>query len=530
MKETHFHANGQAPEILLPRQKKVLDALLQGKNDLDEIARTIVAKREDLMRDIEELKARGLIEVQREEREITVLTEEAKRYLEIGLPEERLASLLKKTGTLKREEIIEASKSLGIPFLQDEVQPAIMHLARAKAITFINDALQLSSPEKAEQHVSKVRKMLQSIEEGETRSVDIDYLKKRKLVETRKQTKIYLSPTAKLLSLNEMGLIREAEVITELTSEIIESGKWKNVVFKEFDLSVEIPAQPFGKKHPYLEFLDWIREILVSMGFEEMKGPHVELELWNFDALFQAQDHPAREIHDTYFVKGGLLGSVADSELLKRIASVHENGWNTGSRGWGYKWDPRRALRLILRTQTTAVSARMLYSRGEGKYMCFSLDRVFRPENLDAKHSMEFYQLEGIIVGSQVTFRNLLGFFQEMARRLGLGEVKVKPAYFPFTEPSVEGFIRHPSLGWIEVFPGGMFRPEMLSALGLRNVNVAAWGIGIDRIAMTVLGIDDIRLLFAQDLEYIKGSKRSIPQSLITYSGTKTTALPDRNI
>ncbi|MCC5997796.1 MAG: hypothetical protein LM573_01830, partial [Thermofilum sp.] len=101
MKETHFHANGQAPGILLPRQKKILDALLQGKNDLDEIARTISTKREDLMRDIEELKARGLIEVQREEREITVLTEEAKRYLETGLPEERLARLLQKTGILK---------------------------------------------------------------------------------------------------------------------------------------------------------------------------------------------------------------------------------------------------------------------------------------------------------------------------------------------------------------------------------------------------------------------------------------------
>jgi len=200
---------------------------------------------------------------------------------------------------------------------------------------------------------------------------------------------------------------------------------------------------------------------------------------------------------------------------MRRIARVHEDGWDTGSRGWGYKWDPMRALRLILRTQTTAVSARTLYARGEGEYMCFSLDRVFRPENLDAKHSMEFYQLEGIIVGRDVTFRHLLGFFHEIAKRLNLGEVKVKPAYFPFTEPSVEGFIKHPKLGWIEVFPGGMFRPEMLRALGLRGVNVAAWGIGIDRIAMTVLGVDDIRLLFAKDLTFLRNVPRPVPESMV---------------
>ncbi|RLI99201.1 MAG: phenylalanyl--tRNA ligase subunit alpha, partial [Candidatus Aenigmatarchaeota archaeon] len=194
---------------------------------------------------------------------------------------------------------------------------------------------------------------------------------------------------------------------------------------------------------------------------------------------------------------------------------THENGWITGSKGWGGTWDPRRALRLILRTQTTAVSARSLYARGDGEYMLFSLDRVFRPENLDPKHSMEFYQLEGIIVGEKVTFRHLIGFFNEMARRLGLGKVMIKPAYFPFTEPSVEGFIKHPKLGWIEVFPGGMFRPELLLPLGIKKSNVAAWGIGVDRIAMTVLGIDDIRLLFTQDLDFIRNAGVPIIDSLI---------------
>ncbi|MCC6003618.1 MAG: phenylalanine--tRNA ligase subunit alpha [Thermofilum sp.] len=502
-------------EVLPPRQKRIVDALLAGKSDLDEVASQLGARREDLMRDVEELRVRGLVEVVRKSYESVVLTDEAEKFLSQGLPEERLLKVLEEEGAVKEDEVLAKASMHGVPISPGELQPAITHLARVRAVTFSGGAIKLSSAEKAREHILRTRRMLESVGKGELEGVDLDYLKRRQLVEVRRQARILLKPTQRLISLAQKGLLTEAEVITELTSEVIESGRWRSAVFKEFDLSVEIPTQPFGRKHPYLEFLDWIREILVSMGFEEMRGPHVELELWNFDALFQAQDHPAREIHDTYFVKGGLTGMVRDSELLARIASVHENGWITGSRGWGYKWDPKQALRLILRTQTTAVSARTLYTRGEGEYMCFSLDRVFRPENLDAKHSMEFYQLEGIIVGRRVTFRNLLGFFQEIAKRLGLGEVRVKPAYFPFTEPSVEGFIKHPSLGWIEVFPGGMFRPEMLAALGLRNVNVAAWGIGIDRIAMAVLGVDDIRLLFAQDLEFIRNSRRPAPASLI---------------
>ena len=304
-------------------------------------------------------------------------------------------------------------------------------------------------------------------------------------------------------------IIKPAKLVTRITPDIILERKWEEVIFKKFDVTVEVPVIYPSRKHPYMELLDEIREILISMGFEEMRGPHVELEFWNFDVLFQAQDHPAREIHDTFYLKYPKCGRVCDEELMKRIKLTHENGWITGSKGWRYSWSPRRALNLILRTQTTAVSVRTLYEKGEGEYRCFALDRVFRPETLDAKHSMEFYQLEGIIVGKNVTFRNLLGFFNEFAKRLELGKVKIKPAYFPFTEPSVEGFIKHPKLGWIEVFPGGMFRPEVLLPLGIKECNVAAWGIGIDRIAMSILGIDDIRLLFSQDLNFLR--ERALP-------------------
>ncbi|MCC6039600.1 MAG: phenylalanine--tRNA ligase subunit alpha [Thermofilum sp.] len=504
------------PVYLVERQRRIALEVVKGEVDVDELASRLGVKREDLMRDLEELRHKGLIAVERVEQRRLVLTEEGERYVLEGTPERRVLEALKRAGRLRRGELARVAEQLGLRLSAEEAEIGLAQLAAAGALRFEDDYVELSNPEAAESRVRAVEEALRGIAQGlGAPEAVVPLLKRRRLVEARRRASMRVRPTDHLRQLVERGLLGEAWVVTELTPELIASGEWRNVVFKPFDLSAEPPTPTFGRRHPYLEFLDYVREILVSMGFEEMKGPHVELELWNFDALFQAQDHPAREIHDTYFVKGGLLGRFGDAELMRRIARVHEDGWDTGSRGWGYKWDPVRALRLILRTQTTAVSARTLYARGEGEYMCFSLDRVFRPENLDAKHSMEFYQLEGIIVGRNVTFRHLLGFFHEMARRLNLGEVKVKPAYFPFTEPSVEGFIKHPKLGWIEVFPGGMFRPEMLRALGLRDVNVAAWGIGIDRIAMTVLGVDDIRLLFARDLAFLRSVPRPIPESMV---------------
>ncbi len=501
------------------RQKALIDLALSGVRDLDAIASRLGLTRQDLMRDVEELRARGLLEVIRREERVLSLTDEGRRYLSLGLPEERVARVLEALEEVPIGEISRKAAEVGVELTDAEAKIGMQHLLRRGAAAVSRGALRVTSAEalrRALGEFARLREALRAVAEGRAVPDDVEKaLSRRRLIEVRRRRKLELSPTELARSLVSKGLLIGVRVITALTPEIIETGAWRGAVFKEYDLKVEPPTLYPGRKHPYFQLLDEVREILVSMGFEEMKGPHVELELWNFDALFQAQDHPAREIHDTYFLKYPKYGECPDKELMERIARTHEDGWITGSKGWGYKWDPRRALRLILRTQTTAVSMRTIYGRGEGEYRCFSLDRVFRPETLDAKHSMEFYQLEGIIVGRRVTFRHLLGFFQEVAKRLGLGKVKVKPAYFPFTEPSVEGFIKHPKLGWIEVFPGGMFRPEVLMPLGVRNCNVAAWGIGIDRIAMAILGIDDIRLLFTQDLQFLRNSKVPVIGSLV---------------
>ena len=489
-------------------QKRILELCMERPREISEIARLLGRRKEDLMRSIEELRILGLITVEKRQVEKLELTEEGASYLLSMLPEEKVAAVLEKVESVRLDELPLRAASLGLELKEGEARLGIMHLARAGAVVVRNGVVTASgkdSIKRALNEAKALRESLASIARGEGGSPGLlETLKRRKLVTTRKATDILVSLTEEGRRALAEGRVSSAKLVTTLTPQIVLSGEWKRAVFKEYDLTVPPPRVYPGRKHPYLEFLDAVRELLVSMGFEEMKGPHVELELWNFDALFQAQDHPAREIHDTFFLKNPTSGR-APEELLKKIGAVHESGGDTGSRGWGYRWDPSRALRLVLRTQTTAVSARTLYSRGDGEYRCFALDRVFRPENLDAKHSMEFYQLEGIIVSRRVTLRHLIGFFHELARALGLGPVKIKPAYFPFTEPSVEGYIKHEKLGWMEVFPGGMFRPEVLRPLGVKESNVAAWGIGIDRIAMAALGIDDIRLLFSQDLGFLRG-------------------------
>jgi len=493
---------------LSERQKRILDLSISGLRELDAIAKELGCRREDLMRDVEELRSRGLLNVERRPVERVCLTGEGARYASSLLPEEKVGRLLKEVGDVEVSRIGEVAARLGIKLSEAEARIGLMHLLRMGAVVIEGDRVRPAGEEqlsRALAEASKLRRALEAVERGESVEPDVvKLLKRRKLVAVRRIVKVLVEPTELARKMAAEGRIVGAKVITALTPGIIMSGEWRGAIFKKYDLSVPPPRLYPGRKHPYLEFLDMIRELLVAMGFEEMKGPHVELEFWNFDVLFQAQDHPAREIHDTFFLSRPQSGRVRDPSLLERVKAVHEYGGDTGSRGWRYKWDPSKALRLVLRTQTTAVSARTLYERGEGEYRCFALDRVFRPESLDAKHSMEFYQLEGIIVGRRVTLKHLLGFFHELARELGLGPVKVKPAYFPFTEPSVEGFIRHEKLGWMEVFPGGMFRPEVLRPLGIRECNVAAWGIGIDRIAMAVLGVDDIRLLFSQDLGFIR--------------------------
>jgi len=288
--------------------------------------------------------------------------------------------------------------------------------------------------------------------------------------------------------------------IGRVTRDMLSSGDWKGGSFRRYQVDIPPSRMHIGRLHPYGSFLDSVRDKLQAMGFREMKGSIAENEFWNNDALFMPQFHPARDIHDAYYLEEGAHVPPPDEITGERVRAAHENGGDTGGRGWEYsfRWD--RSLKAIMRSQGTALSARTLASRPDipGKY--FGIAKCFRYDQVDATHLPDFYQVEGIVLGQHINLKHLLGLLRLFATEVaGASEYKFVPAYFPFTEPSVEIHIKHPVLGWFEMGGAGLFRREVCRPLGV-EVPVIAWGLGLDRMALMALGLSDIRDLMTPDL------------------------------
>jgi len=298
-----------------------------------------------------------------------------------------------------------------------------------------------------------------------------------------------------------------SSIIDKLSPELLASGAWKGKTIRPFDVCANVPRVYTGRRQHYKSFLDMVRFKFASLGFTEMRGPLVENDFWDMDALFMPQFHSARDIHQAYYVKEPNFLKV-DPKLLAAVRACHETGGKTGSKGWRYKFDEKRSQRTLLRTQGTACSARMLASPNlkiPGKY--FGITKNFRYDVIDATHLPDFFQTEGIVVEEGLTFGHLKGILELFAKEFAhVEKIKLKPGYFPFTEPSVELHAKHPQLGWIELGGAGMFRPELLEPFGIK-VPVIAWGIGIDRIGMFNMGINDIRDLYSHDLEKLRNAR-----------------------
>lgn len=286
---------------------------------------------------------------------------------------------------------------------------------------------------------------------------------------------------------------------TELTPEMIASGSWKTLTFKPYNFDAMGISLPSGHLHPLMKVRAEFRQIFLDMGFTEMPTNNfVESSFWNFDALFQPQQHPARDAHDTFFVTDPKTSDKFPMDYLEKVKSVHSHG-GFGSQGYGYEWSIDEAKKNLLRTHTTAVSARMLHKLAQKKMFepvkYFSIDRVFRNETLDATHLAEFHQVEGVIADVNLTLGDLIGTLYAFFEKLGITDLEFKPAYNPYTEPSMEIFCFHKGLNkWIEVGNSGVFRPEMLLPMGLpSNVNVIAWGLSLERPTMIKYGINNIR-------------------------------------
>ncbi len=453
------------------------------------------------------LREKGLVDVRETKRRYVILSDRARRHLKEGLPEEKLIRALNRMGGRAKLSDLRGSlpeEELNVA-LGEGRRKGIIRLERSDEGTYAI----LIGKEVPERAILE-RISSSPVPESEMDPSILRDLKRRGLVELVERTEVELELTDLGRKAAE-GSIKVVEEVGKLTRDLILTGEWKRRRLKAYDVSASPPVTYPGKPHPYVQFLEEVREILIGMGFAEVKSPIVEAEFWNFDVLFQAQDHPAREVHDSYQVAYPSRGADLSrhSDLVERVRQTHEHGWKTGSRGWGYEWSFDIARRLILRSQTTAASARSLASGLKVPSKIFAIDKVFRPETPDRTHAIEFHQCEGVVLAENMNVRHLMGFLAEFAKQLGFREVRFKPAYFPFTEPSVEAYVKHESLGWIEIAGSGLFRPEMLIPMGYDypKVQALAWGIGIGRLAMIRLGLDDIRELHSQNLEYLRRAK-----------------------
>jgi phenylalanyl-tRNA synthetase alpha chain len=451
------------------------------------------------------LAERGLVSLHVREEVAFRLTDEGKDYAINWLPEVRLFGAVKELGgkATVDEAVSKAS-------LNQKERGIAINWARKNGWLGISKENEITILEaRAAEADSAVMRVLLKLQD-ETSAVP-EHLKESLLIAVQRnlaEEVVSKRFEAELLPTSRDDVQRllsgSAEGIVNLTPEMLAAGSWRNMSFRPFNVATIPPHVHYGRKHPYAEFNDWLKEILVGLGFSEWFGPYVETEFWNNDALFVPQDHVAREVQDQFrVVRPYDHGDIPNARYFRAIKEVHENGGNTGSIGWEAPFSKEISQRLVLRAHTTPVSMRYLAEHKEPPQKMFIIDRNFRSETLSASHGMEFDQCEGIIMDKNLTLRDLMGYISEIVKRVGIKKMKFKPGQFPFTEPSIECFAKHDVLGWIEVAPGGIFRPEVTYPHGIKE-SVLAWGIGSGRLYMAAMGINDIRELHSRDLAWIR--------------------------
>jgi len=498
---------------LREHERKTLQTLkkLHGKASAEQLISESGLSNAAVMRAALTTQEKKLVKIKETKQTIASLTKEGRLYAEKGLPERRVLDVLyKKDGEASLSSIQKEADapSSAIPVaLGWLIRKNWAVINKKKGTIALAKSALAHEPSKTEDE-----KLLELL--GKTRTViveeldkslrqAVDMLRRRKLLETREKSIYELELTEEGWKLVKKGL-EAVEEVTQLTPELIITGKWRQTKLRKFDVTAPGPAVYPSKIHPLQQIINRAREFFLEMGFTEIRGPLVETAFWNFDALFQPQDHPAREMMDTFYLANPKAGGLPSKSVVDAVAKTHENGWTTGSRGWRYKWSREEAKRLVLRTHTTAETIKYLSQHRKPPIKVFSVDRVYRNEQVTYKNIPEFYQIEGIVVDKGVTLRDLMGTLKTFYAKFGLKRVEFWSCYFPYTEPSAQAMVYHPKLRrWMELCGMGIFRPEVTAPMGVRYP-VLAWGGGLERLAMIDLGLDDIRTLYGNRLEWLR--------------------------
>ncbi len=502
-------------ESLSPMEREVLPVLGGEFLDVDGVEEKVELDKTSVLRAVGFLKNKGLVDVESSEKKVVILGILGINYLKKELPERVLLN------KLTEKKVIPIGEIRNVCGLNENEARIALGTLKKKALVEIKDG-RLSLNAKPEEVKNKMIEeiFMEKLPMDLDSVADLDKLALVNLrgrkdiieIEERKIVKIKLTELGNKISKMDLGV----DMIEALTPKILKGSGWKGKKFRRYDLTSAVPRIYGGKRHFVNQAIDYGKSVWLEMGFKEMSGNLVENGFWNFDALFTAQDHPVREMQDTFYIKDAKSAQVAGRrsqvavEILEKVKKAHEGGID-GSKGWQYRWNEEDAKRVLLRTHTTSLSARKLLEIGKSgefpaKY--FAIGKGFRNETVDWSHGFEFNQSEGIVVDENANFRQLLGYLKAFAKKMGFEKVRFRPAYFPYTEPSLEGDVwNEDKKKWVEVFAAGIFRPEVTAPLLGKPIPVLAWGPGFDRMIMEFYGIGDLREIYKNDVAKLREMK-----------------------
>ena len=461
-------------QVLHDIEKKIIDSLQKILEQTPEqLSESTELSIDQIRRGIEWLRLKELAQVKESSKVEISLGENGIDAFKNGLPERKLMDLIK-DGPKTFDDVRKTLSGAGF-------NAAIANAKKNGWITI----------EKIESG-SKISIKEKSIETPEEKLISL--IGEKSIPEEQIENKLALKfllqrPNYVIQNTEKFKTVSLTDKASKIDSSISHSGA--------IDVEADVPSVFAARTHPLKDTIDEIREIFVKLGFSEIQGNLTQSSFWNFDALFTPQDHPARELQDTFYLENLKFEKPASSKQIKQVSASH-------SQNWRYNWQLKESQKMVLRTHTTCVTIKYLAEKKPDDARVFSLGRVFRNEKVSYKHLVEFNQIEGIVIGNNTTLRDLMGIQKEFYKQLGLTKIKFWPTFFPYTEPSLQTMVYNEKLGkWIELFGMGIFRPEVTKPLGITKP-VLAWGGGIERIAMLKYDLDDVREFYNNNLNWLR--------------------------
>jgi len=494
-----------------PLERAVVPYLTKAK-DPSTLATAAQLQEIEVMRALQWLADKKLLTLSSSTQEVVTLGTVGLSAVTAGLPERRLLQTLATQAAPLSALARESALS------HEEVNVSIGLLRRQNLIVMTKqgDVVSVSlSPEgrkmltgkfPQEKFITQTFPLAKDSLTKEQQVILADLLKRKDIVRVDVKKSYTYQLTLLGKEVTERGIHDLANVVDQITPQLLTTGEWKGKSFRRLNITTPVGPARAGKKHIVTESVDRAKRIWLDLGFEEITGNLVQTSFWNFDALFTAQDHPVREMHDTFFLKSPAKGVAPSKEITKRVKEMHETGGASGSKGWGGEWSVEESRRNVLRTHTTVLTAHTLaklQSKGPNKF--FAIGKCFRNEALDWNHLFEFNQTEGIVIDPNANFTHLLGYLKQFFAKMGFPEARFRPAFFPYTEPSIEIDVFHPvKQEWVELGGAGMARPEVAVALVGKDIPILMWGPGFDRILRDYHKIADLRDLYRNNLSQLR--------------------------